>query len=329
MKKFIIVSPRQTNGGSIVLHYLCKLLEEKNYNAKVFYLEPMAKPANQRENEFDLFYKSEKTFTFISKYFFNLAKDMIKVFSGKLLKLFGFHEAKKLTPYIYEPVKKVKRKYLPWIDSDTIVVYPDICYGNILNADKVVRWLLYHNRFKNDKNAYSENDLFFCYREFFNDINLNPEKRILKLNHFDSDLYRQYNFEERHGNCYVIRKGKNRKDLPESFDGPILDNMSEHEIVAHFNKCKYCYFYDTQTFYTRIAIVCGCIPIIVCEEGKSKEDYLGPNEYGYGAAYNYSEEEINFAVNTRNKIFEQIESYNTGNRKNLDNFIKTCEEYFN
>ena len=35
--KFIIVSPRQHSGGAIVLHLLCKLLQNRGYDAKIFY----------------------------------------------------------------------------------------------------------------------------------------------------------------------------------------------------------------------------------------------------------------------------------------------------
>ncbi len=34
--KFLIVSPRQTSGGSIVLHILCKLLMDRGHDAKNF-----------------------------------------------------------------------------------------------------------------------------------------------------------------------------------------------------------------------------------------------------------------------------------------------------
>ena len=34
--KFLIVSPRQTSGGAIVLHLLCKLLMDRGHDAKFF-----------------------------------------------------------------------------------------------------------------------------------------------------------------------------------------------------------------------------------------------------------------------------------------------------
>ena len=34
--KYVIVSPKQDNGGAVVLHTLCKYLSEEGYNAKFF-----------------------------------------------------------------------------------------------------------------------------------------------------------------------------------------------------------------------------------------------------------------------------------------------------
>ena len=37
-KRFIIVSSRVTRGGTLVLAAMCKLLRDKGYNAKMFYI---------------------------------------------------------------------------------------------------------------------------------------------------------------------------------------------------------------------------------------------------------------------------------------------------
>ena len=36
--KFLIVAPRQNSGGAIVQHLLCKLLTERGYDARIFYI---------------------------------------------------------------------------------------------------------------------------------------------------------------------------------------------------------------------------------------------------------------------------------------------------
>ena len=220
-----------------------------------------------------------------------------------------------------------KEKIIPYTSKNTIVVYSEGVYGNPLRAKNVVRWFLYHNRFPNNPEAYGKDDLVFSYREIFNDYNLNPLCRLLTLNYFDKDLYKQTNFGERTGVCYIIRKGKNRPDLPKHFDGPIIDNLTETEKVAILNKCKICYDYDTQTFYSTIAAVCGCIPIVVMEQGKSKSDYLGEGDSDYGRAYGDSPEEIERAIKTRQRCLQMLD-FEESNQENVDFFIKTISEYF-
>ena len=214
--------------------------------------------------------------------------------------------------------------------SHTIVVYPEVFYGNFLNAHHVVRWLLYHYKFSDDPKAYNKNDLFIAFRKVFNDYRLNPEEKVVTLSYFNRKLYCQYNFGERKENCYLIRKGRNRKDLPTSFDGPVIDfGMSEEQIVAILNEHKYCFLYDTQTFYGKIAAVCGCIPIVICEPGKTKRDYLSKEECenSYGIAYANTEEEIQLAISTRQQLIEKLK-FDSWNDVNIKKFIKYIDEKF-
>lgn len=313
--KFVIASPRQNCGGPIVLHLLCKILMEKGYDAKIFYF---ARISN----------KKSSSMHFWRRWFSFLVRDSIKLILVKLFPNASFVKKRRYAGYNYYPVKGCRRKYLPFIDKSTIVVYPEICRENFLNAKKVVRWLLYFNRFAESADVYGKDDLFFCYREIFNDKNLNSTGKKLYLCNFDYDLYKQTNFESRSGNCYIIRKGKDRTDLPTQFDGPIIDNLPEREIVEIFNKCKYCFCYDTQTFYASIAAVCGCIPIVIPELGKKRNDYIGKDDKVYGIAYGNDEVEIEYAKRTRGKLVEEINGYRKMNSDNVEIFLNECKKKF-
>lgn len=220
-------------------------------------------------------------------------------------------------------------KWSPFIDREnTILIYPEVTFGNPLHAKNVVRWMMYYYPYKETPNAYSINDLFIAYREVFNDKKLNPQNLIVGQAYFDSHRYRQYNFGERNGNCYILRKGRNRADLPEHFDGPVFDdNMSQEELVKMFNEHKYCYSYDTQTFYTTIAAVCGCIPIVVLEPGKTISDYLMPDEKHLGKAYGNTKEQIEYAIRTRDDLLKSLD-YSGRNKANALNLVKILEERF-
>lgn len=302
--KFLIVTSHRYSGGELVLRLLCELLSQKGYDAKILPLHGN--------------YVRRKVS--IPKLFLIRFLAMLHMVARKFLVKIGIKEE------VFESLK-CKEKILPIVSKDTIVVYPEIVYGNPLRSKKVVRWYLFHNRYPGDLDACGRDDLIFCYREHFNDYKLNPTCRLLNLKFFDKNLYKQTNFGEHSGKCYIVRKGKNRADLPEKFDGPIIDHLPEKEKVEVLNRCKYCYDYDTQTFYSTIAAVCGCIPIVVMEPGKTKADYLGDGDVDWGRAYGDSPEEIEYAIKTRQQCLQMLD-FEESNQKNVDFFIKTVSEYF-
>lgn len=303
--KFVINTTYNERGGNIVLYLLGKMLEERGYDVSFFIINYTPVPA-----------KGLRMVKYWLKWVVFSVKNLFRELSNQI-----FAKEIKHSPF------NIIIKRIPFFKKNTVVIYPDIIYGNPLHAMKVVRWFLYHNRFPNDPDAYGKNELTFCYREHFNDYNLNPACRVLTLNYFDTSLYKQTNFGEREGVCYIIRKGKKRKDLPKVFDGPIIDDLPENEKVAVFNRCKYCYDYDTQTFYTNIACVCGCIPIVMMELGKTKSDYLGKGDFDYGKAYGDTPEEIEYAIKTRQKRLKMLD-FSERNEKNVDFFLNEVEQHF-
>ena len=293
MKKVIIVSPDPIYGGSLVLFKVNQLLNEEGIDSRIFISNAYRNP----ELPVIIFW-----IKWIIKTIMHTGK---KVYNGK----------------------KFRRKYTPFIDKrNTIVIYPEKIYGNYMGAKNVVRYFLYYNKYSND--AYGKDDLFICYRKQFNDYNLNPDEKQLFIECFDKNIYRKYNYEKRSGKCYIIRKGKNRIDLPTEFDGPIIDELPEEEKVRIFNECEYCYSYDTQTFYTKIASYCGCIPIVVTEDGKNINNYVTLEDKRYGIAYGDSASEIEYAKRTQKDLIEEINNIEKNNIKAIRNFIKLLEQVF-
>lgn len=318
MKKIIIFNRFKYFGGTLVLSCLCKTLRELGYDAKLYMCT-------------DIPFSEADVQSFKRQNFKRVIKYKIK---HVLIKYFSFIPYIKKLQNSIDDVSSVDMDGLsfhknPSIDiNNSIVIYPEVTYGNPLNAKFVVRWLMYFYPYSKSSDAYSTNDLFIAYREYFNDIDLKPNKSIITLNYFDSKLYRQYNFGQRKDKCYILRKGRKRKDLPKHFDGPIFDdNMSQHELVKMFNEYRYCYSYDTQTFYTAIAAVCGCIPIVVMEPGKCESDYLGPGEKHLGRAYGDSVEQIEYAKKTRDDLIKKLD-YSAWNRVNAQALIELLEDKF-
>lgn len=305
----------KSGGGAIALHCLCKYLSEEGYDARIFYADHVHYVTGHRLRSW-------------TKWLIYIIKDTLKLLLAILIGEKRIDRFPRLSGYINVSIKGCKRKYLPYVDKDTVVVYPDIIYGNFLRAQKVVRWFLYYNRFPNDMEAYGKNDLFICYRQVFNDEKLNPSGRQMTMSYFDLELYRQTNYGVREGNCYIIRKGKDRDDIPAEFDGIVIDDLPEKDKVRVFNECEYCISYDTQTAYSAIAALCGCISVIIPEAGKNRFDYRTVEDSSIGLAFGFGKEELEYARATRSLLKERYVRTNREGKETAQRFAELCTEYF-
>lgn len=303
--KFVFNTTRTYSGGNVLLRELCIRLGKRGHDARIvtdYSFDDLAHPTSRA--------------VLVWKSIVSIGYDTAKWVLVKL----GLKE----DPW---GSQKCRKKRFPFVGKDTVVIYQEGVYGNPFHAKKVVRWFLFHNRYPNDPEAYKPCDLVFSVREFFNDYKLNPTCRLLFLGHFNSELYKQTNFGERSGNCYFVHKGWTRPDLPKTFDGPTLDFLPEKKKVEILNKCKYFYTYDTQTFYSIIAAVCGCISIIVMEPGKTRQDYRGKGDSINGFAYGDSPEEIERSLRTRDAMFKELD-FEESNERSVDYFLQEIEKQF-
>ena len=318
IQRIIIVRPHCASGGTLVLAALCRLLRDRGIDARLFdiYAEP-------------------KRNTILWKFWLSWIKHVLRFLIYPLWCRFinnpNSPRYKIYHTFLQEkPIDGLKFQWNPFFSrKNTVVVYPERVYGNFLKAKHVVRWLLYYNPYPNDEKAYGKDDLIIAFRSIFNDEKLNPKGYQLQISWFNNQLYRQYNYGKREGNCYIIRKGVNRNDLPTHFDGPIIDDFSEEEKVQMLNKCAYCYSYDLQTFYSAIAAVCGCLSIVVLEPGRRKEDYYSVSELesANGIAFGDSPEERRKALATRSKLLESL-NFTERNRQELDTFLALLQTKF-
>ena len=317
IKKIIIVNGYNYCGGRVVLSELCRCLNRLGLSSRLILLHQY--PTS--ESSLLHFSKLNLLFTNIK---LAIAIQIDRAFPSLGINKHFFPEYFQAThlkgcPIQFNPFFSTKR---------TIVIYPEVIYGNPLKASKVIRWFLYFNRYPNDTKAYDKNDMFLSYRSLFNDKILNPSQKIVKINHFDQNVYKQTNFSDRSGKCYIIRKGQDRADLPKIFDGTVVDLLSEEEKVKVFNQCEFCYCYDTQTFYSKIASICGCKTIVVPEPGKTRSDYRGADDDPhYGIAYSDNTQEIEWALTTRQKLIQRLD-FEKENLKNTRLLVKYITEKF-
>lgn len=304
-------------GGGLALSELCRSLRELGYDARLIVTK--INPLNQAGSSYlNRIWKKDNLWT------------LFHIMLCKCLPLKRLRDKYDYSSYCPLHIRGQRRQWLPFINKERdIVIYPETVYGNPFEAKNVVRWLLYYYQHFDDPNAYSQSDLFLGYKEVFNDRQHTPDIENVLINCFDSSLYCRTNFGKRSGKCYIVRKGSGRSDLPDKFDGIVVDDMPEAEIVGIFNECEYCYSYDTHTFYSSIAAICGCKSIVLPEPGKSKDDYLNPTDPSYGVAWGDDEKEIARAVNSVDKLVEQIEKMKKNNLIEIGKLVNVLERYFN
>lgn len=292
------------------MHALCKYLNELGYDAKMFYVN-----YSNRAGSFFFWYK----------WFLFTVKDLWKMFSAPwLAKVFK----RSYFNYVNIPITGLPRTFFPKIDEDTVVVYPEVMRGRFWEKGHTVWWMLYYPHWEENQIDKGK-DLVICYRHEFNDLSLNPEEVTLCCPYYNLDLYKQSNFGERHGKCYVVRKGRNRPDLPKTFDGPVIDDFFEPEKVRVMNECEYCISYDTQTAYNNVAALCGCISVLVPEVGKGISAYRNAYDTRYGVAIGFDEKQIQYAKDTVPLLKEEMCQLNAVSKKSVADFAVLCSTKWN
>lgn len=296
MKNFIIFSNGydEKNGGVIVLHLLCHLLNQQGQKA---FLWPAYKPI------FDF----KSPLKSILKYFKYFKKSIRRPYQT--------------APDFTTPIAKKIDLY------DAICLYPEIVDGNPLMAKNIVRWFLHKPGFHSNKINYGENELYFFYQHIFNDTSINPNSdHLLRPMLIRDDLYFQTNFASRTGSCTILRKGKHRKIVNDLTQSIIVDEMPHEELANIFNHVKYCISYDMHTLYLQYAALCGCIPVVIAEDGVSKEEWQPNENFRFGVAYGF--EDIDYAIQTQHLVLPFLQSEIIAANQSVSDFIIACQKHF-
>lgn len=298
--KFIVWSPayRDNSGGIIVLHKLLSILKEQGHQALLW---PQRKPSIYELKDF---------------------KGLVK-----LVKWYGFLIKSKMkgedirSPYqiALATSKDIK---------GAVVVYPEITVGNPLGASRVVRWLLSLPGERTGIIEFGNDDVFFYYNEHFNDWGLNPhpERKLNVVEPLSSLYFPPVVNDDRSGQCYIIRKGKNRPHDYHEENAIGVDGLSHEEMANIFRKSKYFISYDLYTMYSRYAAMCGCIPVVVPEPGLSEEKWRPEIDKRYGVAYGW--EGVPWAIETRDLLLEAIKKSDIDSDNSVHNFVRIIEDVF-
>jgi hypothetical protein len=215
-----------------------------------------------------------------------------------------------------------------------IAIYPEIESSNPFGCKKVVRFILnkFHlPKYDNTMSTWGDNDFWMYYHEVFYD-NI-KEKNILTILDSKLELYKDYGLDRNIEACFTYRKNSHRKDeFPVSHPKDAIEigfNIGDQELVNIFNSCKTFYSYDTETYLSTIAALCGCTSIIVPDisltekEIKTRRENLG---IAFGVAYGL--DDIENAKKTKHLLRKHFEKQETSQFiETKDMFIKIYKHF--
>lgn len=208
-----------------------------------------------------------------------------------------------------------------------IVIYPEIVDGNPLRADHVIRWLLHKPGFHTGRVKFGPGDRFFYYLKAFDDPALNPDgDNLLRVPAFSLRHFAQQNFGPREGSCYILRKGKDRPLVHDPAGSVLVDGMSNAQMAEVFNRVGTCISYDTYTLFSAFAALCGCVSVVVPQEGVTKEQWYADPRDRYGLAWGF--DDVDEARRTQPLLRQQFEDQAEEARASVRRFIARCADYF-
>jgi hypothetical protein len=279
-KKYIVMTPsyNENSGGIVVLHKLCDLLNRLGYEA---YVMPY------------------RYSYYITRYnFISEGVNFLKWSVWNWFKLFRRNESFD-TP-IYTGTYP--------IDDEFIVVYPEVVLGNPLGAKNVIRWLLHQPGYHEGVYYYSPGELLYKFNSAIHDFEYPGSKTSeheLKIIHYPTNIY--FPPEQpspRDQTAYCVRKGKGKNFIKDHSSDILIDDLNHSQVAEIFRASKYFISYDTHTAYSTFAVLCGCISVVVPDDGVSVETWYPNEEDRFGIAYGL--DNVEWAVSTAHKVRDHI-----------------------
>ncbi len=160
----------------------------------------------------------------------------------------------------------------------TVAIYPEITVGNPLNTNFVVRWILCelgvncpHDIYK----TWGKDDLVYHYGTFDTDKSIDQYNLLFPLT-LSPQLKNRG--ESRSGYCHVIRKAhkfhRNLEYIHPSNSLLLDDNLTRDQLIEILNTKEYVISYDPYCYIACMAVLCGCIAIVIPLEDGNKTQWL-------------------------------------------------------
>lgn len=303
--KFIIFAPtyNENIGGVVILHKLCHLLNENKIQSFLFpFFAPLQKYLEESIINFDYL------------------QNILETFSNDIQTNPKFH-----TP-ILESVELLQ-------DLDSwVVIYPEIIAKNPMKAKNVIRWFLHYPGFHTGIIEYGVNELYFKGHHQMHDDKCTFEGSEtsavpLYILHYPINLYNLKNAAfERSGIAYCVYKGKGRIVDPALENAILIDGKSHNEISEIFKTVRLFISYDLYTAYSDFAVLCGCVSVVIPEDGLSEERWRADPATRYGIAYGF--DKVEQAAKTAHLVLEHILEEQRNETKKIESFINEVYTFF-
>ena len=197
----------------------------------------------------------------------------------------------------------------------------------IKNSQNVVRHLV--NR---QSKLYPKENKLYTLSEYFAPL---PEQAVdgyMPILNVDLHTFKNHNL-PRSGRCYLIKGDEyvSGQPLYHTANDTNLDNYWSYRgdrmlyLAEVFNKHEIFFTYNTQTFISVLAALCGCVSVILPHPNTSKEKLSKFPQNKVGIAYGF--EDINYSIDTLHLVKDNIELCLLDNKNHLKQFTSDCYKW--
>ncbi len=215
-----------------------------------------------------------------------------------------------------------------------ITIFPEIESGNPFGCNNVIRYILNTYHLPDSAgcvmDTWNQNDYWLYYHELFYDKI--KEKNILNIIDSKLEIYKDYNMPRTIDACFTYRKKSNERDILKKIHPDnsieIGYNMQDSELIKIFNSCKRFYSYDTETYLSILAVLCGCESIVVPYNDITKENILELQPaFKYGVAYGL--DDLEYASSTKHLLRSHLQQMENKQYTDTKIAFEKIFNYFN
>ncbi len=228
------------------------------------------------------------------------------------------------------PGKDIPLWTLKKVPENYIVIYPEITHGNPLNATNIVRWVLNTpGKVKKDtQDSWNRSDHIYKFLDYFHVNSTFKSLGLLQCFNFNLHLFDNYNY-SRQGHVHMTRKSFGKPLKSHFKDSQNIDSKAcdFNELKNIFNEASTFISYDTVTYYSLIAAMCGCISIVIPDQGISKNEWQqkAPT-LNFGVAY--GKDDVQWALDTMHLVKDHLRNIEQSSKSTIEVFIDNCSNLF-